>query len=147
MSEHELPWWNGRRRAGFRLSVLDAIVLALCSPATWLLWYVLGELALLCPVVLGHFFLFCNVFRVHRNREMIWGVSFVAVVCLLTWLGVYSWWRVCLFQSPVTLGVIMTAILSNNYRGLGWSRKKSARASTLPPSGNEPPMTTERNAY
>ena len=56
-----------QRRCGFRFSRADAAMIAVGAAATWLLWGVLGDLALLPAVVLVHFFLFCNVFRVRRS--------------------------------------------------------------------------------
>lgn len=112
-------WWNPRRPAGFRLSLRDAIVIAACAPVTWLLWQWLGQLALLCPVVLGHFFLFCNVFRPGNRSELVWAGVFMVNVCAWTWLG-FNWWYVLLSQTPVTLAVITFAFRRTDYHGIGW---------------------------
>ena len=70
------------RQCGFRFSIADAliivggIVLSVCLRfADFAFWW-------LVPVVLGHFFLFCNVFLVWRRWEYVWAVIFVINVAL-----------------------------------------------------------------
>jgi hypothetical protein len=88
------------------------------------MWRAVGQVGLLLPVVLGHFLLFCNVFRVPRRMELAWGGVFVVNVCLLVYFGLLVWWRAALFQAPVTLAVTAITILRQDYHGLGWSRKR-----------------------
>jgi hypothetical protein len=127
MSENQLPWWNVRRPVGFRFSAMDAIVIAVAMPATWGLWIAVGQAGLLLPVVLGHFFLFCNVFRIPRLSELVWGGLFMVSVCLLYWFDLLTWWRVTLLQTPITVMAILLAILRRDYHGLGWSLKRTHR--------------------
>ena len=127
MHENQPAIRRTRPPAGVRFSPLDAAVLVAVIPATWALWAAVGQVGLLLPVVLGHFFLFCNVFRVPRRWELIWGGLFVVNVCLLAYFGLLAWWQVALFQSPVTLLVVTLTILRKDYHGLGWSRKRSHR--------------------
>lgn len=71
MSEELLA--DVRRSApGFRLSQRDVLVITVCILATVWLWDRVGELSLLMLGVLGHFFLFCNVFRVRTRYELVW---------------------------------------------------------------------------
>ena len=86
---------------------------------TWLLRGRLGDLAMLPAVVLVHFFLFCNVFRVRRSYELIWAASFI--VNLLAWqaLGQFGWRGVLLTQAPITLLAIAVEMKSNRYHGVG----------------------------
>lgn len=56
----------GRRRCGFRVSLVDIAVIGLCIAATLGLHSVLDTYVYLAPITLGHFFLFCNVFRIRR---------------------------------------------------------------------------------
>ena len=64
---------------GFRLSVVDGIVLVagviavfLLSTAVWWWGFVVG-------FVLGHFILFCNIVRIARPLELIWSGVFVVL--------------------------------------------------------------------
>ena len=50
-----------RRAPGFRCSRADGLILLGTAVATALMWSTLGKLTLLFPIVLIHFFLFCNV--------------------------------------------------------------------------------------
>jgi len=106
------------RKHGFRLSAWDGVVLMLGATLTiWLrnesfpLWWIV-------PMALGHFFLFCNVFFVWRKLELIWaGVFLFNVAAHLANDCVHGWW-VLLWQSPVTMGVILRQIRSPWYHGI-----------------------------
>jgi hypothetical protein len=65
------------RTAGFRLSPVDVVVLAIAIVATAAGAPYIGEHILLIPFVVGHFFLFCNVFRVRRKPELFWAGIFL----------------------------------------------------------------------
>ena len=64
-------------RAGFRFGWQDGVAIGLAAGATWIGWGFLGSGALLVPLTLGHFFLFCNVFRLRRSYELYWTVVFL----------------------------------------------------------------------
>ena len=120
-------WWNSRRPAGFRLWTTDVVVLGLCAPAACVLWPWIGEASLLLPVVLAHFFLFCNVFRVRRAAELIWAGALVVNGVAWMWFDAFAVWRLALAQSPLTVAVILSAVLSKEYRGI-CSRKLKEEA-------------------
>jgi hypothetical protein len=107
-----------QRTWGFRLSVVDVVFLALATPATWWAWPQIGAMAGVIPLVVGHFFLFCNVFRIHRTKELLW-----AGVCLLnvvTW-GVTDdvWWPgILLIQLPLTVVLIWSETRHPRYHGI-----------------------------
>jgi hypothetical protein len=102
MTRIAAKWSVPPRRCGFRFSLTDAAVIGVGVAMTWLLRGRLGDLAMLPAVVLVHFFLFCNVFRVRRSYELIWAASFI--VNLLAWqaLGQFGWRGVLLTQAPIT---------------------------------------------
>src|SRR5262245_61925729 len=65
---------------GFRLSVVDVIVLVagvtgsiILSKFEW--WW-----GFVVALVLGHFFLFCNIVRMARPLELIWAAVFASLV-------------------------------------------------------------------
>ena len=108
-----------RRRCGFRFSWADALIIAAGGLATWLLWGAAGGMAVLPPVVLAHFFLFCNVFRIRRSYELVWAAALVANVLAWQAAGAFSWGGVLLTQAPVTAGFIAAEMRSRRYHGVG----------------------------
>src|SRR5688572_25342071 len=92
-----------RHPPGFRFAIADAAVLAAGACAAPLLWGRLGELALIFPVVVTHFFMFCNVFRIRRSYELIWAAAFVVNISAGVVIGRFSWPVVMLAQLPVTV--------------------------------------------
>lgn len=107
------------RRAGMRFSVLDAVVLFLAAVGT--VWLRSLDVAVwwLVPMVVGHFFLFCNVFLVYRNLELLWAAVFVLNAGYHVWSGNFSWWPVCGWQLIMTVIVICWQIRSPWYHGVG----------------------------
>ena len=108
-----------RRPSGFRFSAADALIIAAGAPVTWLAWRVDRELAVLPPVVLIHFFLFCNVFRIRRSYELIWAAAFVVNLTAWAASGEIPWPAVLLVQSPVTVAVIAAEVRGERYHGVG----------------------------
>jgi hypothetical protein len=109
------PRWS---RPGFRFSRSDAFVLVAGAALTFALWPTLGSYALLVPVALGHFFLFCNVFRVRRGVELLWAGVFLANFAAWGLLGRFSWARVLLTQLPVTLAILVVEVRHPRYHGI-----------------------------
>lgn len=114
-------WWNWKSSAGFRLSLRDGLAILLCMLTTWGTWPLLGEMAILLPIVLGHFFLFCNVFRIPRRPELFWSAAFVLNFGTWVVFDRFTWSGVLLTQSPITLGVILLSVLRSDYHGIGYS--------------------------
>jgi hypothetical protein len=89
------------------------------------LWRLGSPLAWILLITLVHFFLFCNVFRIIRRRELIWAGLFVVNICLWDWFGKLSCFPVLLSQLPITVGVIFFEIYSPNYHGIFANRLNS----------------------
>jgi hypothetical protein len=113
-----------RALCGFRMSALDAVVLALSAGATVGLCFLIGQKGLTIGLLVGHFFLFCNVIRVHRYLEATWAALFVANVA--AWILLerfqdvsFSWWIVLGLQTPVTLLFLVLELRSARYHGIG----------------------------
>ena len=111
---------------GFRFSLVDGLFLALCAAATLLLRTSMGPFVWIIAAAAGHFFLFCNVFRVRRSYELAWTAVFLANVAGWTWAGRFSWTVVLAVQIPVTLLVIGLEIASPRYHGIFCRPKSSA---------------------
>ncbi len=114
--------WKHHPTHGFRFSATDALAILVCVALTGWGLRELGEIAWLFPFVLGHFFLFCNVFRVPRQPELWWAGSFIvlASICLVLDLSIlHSMWMVL----PVTVGVLFYAVQLPTYHGIGSAKR------------------------
>ncbi|MDK2973088.1 MAG: hypothetical protein PWP23_2843 [Candidatus Sumerlaeota bacterium] len=107
------------RTAGFRFSLVDGAAVLVCAGATVLLWRPVGPLVLLFPIVLGHFFLFCNIFRVRRFPELVWSAVFLLNMAGWLFLGSFSWWGVLAVQTPLTVFLIGREMTKPWYHGVG----------------------------
>jgi hypothetical protein len=116
LPEHNLPWWRHDRPWGFRFSAMDGFIFAGGAATTIALWEFVGPFALAVPYLLGHFFLFCNTFRVGGERSLIWVAAFLA--------NAYFWTQTenlvfpLVVQELVTLALIIQCVLGKNYHGI-----------------------------
>ena len=111
-SKHKARTW------GFRFSLTDALAILaflIAAGALWrsgnLLWWVL-------VIAAGHFFLFCNVFRIVRRRELLWAGLFIANVGAWSWFDLLTWSHVLLCQLPITVGLVAVDMRSTGYHGV-----------------------------
>jgi hypothetical protein len=107
-----------RRTAGFRLSVVDVVFIVAAAIAVFLLRERLGTAVWIIPLAVGHFFLFCNVFRVRRSYELAWvGILFCN---LAGWAAAdrFSWLNVLAVQTPFTLAAFVLELRSRRYHGI-----------------------------
>ena len=110
---------------GFRFSREDAWVLVFGVVATVAWWTFQPMLAPALPIVLGHFFLFCNVFRISRRSELFWAGAFLANAFFWAVRSegfAIDWLAVLLVQMPVTLFLILLEMRRPGYHGIGASR-------------------------
>jgi hypothetical protein len=96
------------------------VVLAVGVAATWLLQPYGKTIAWLPAVVVGHFFLFCNVFRVRSRFELPWAAVFLANFAFHAVRAGdgFSWQTVLLVQTPFTVAAIAGQIASRDYHGI-----------------------------
>jgi hypothetical protein len=66
----------------------------------------------------GHFFLFCNVFRVVRRRELIWAGLYVVNAGFWLALNRLDWFNVLACQLPISAGVIAWELKASRYHGI-----------------------------
>ena len=107
-----------QRTRGFRFSVVDAVALAAFGGFAILMFKAGSTLWWLLLIAAGHFFLFCNVFRVVRRLELIWAGLFVLNVAIWAWLERAYWLLILLCQMPATLAVIIATLKSARYHGI-----------------------------
>lgn len=109
----------GRPRTyGLRFSLADGFVLLGAAAIMFATWHVTDGLSMLIMFVVLHFFLFCNIFRIRRLPELIWGAMFV-LNCIL-WL-IYdsaNMFPVMACQLPITFVVIVYEICMPHYHGV-----------------------------
>ncbi len=111
-----------RSKPGFRLSSRDVFVLFLTlAVVVWLGQRFVLAASLLLTVV-GHFFLFCNVFRVPTRLELLWAAIFLINVVGLSMADMLTTQRYLFVQLPITVFVIGLTVRLPNYHGLAWSR-------------------------
>lgn len=110
-----------------RFSFTDFVVLVVATLGAWQLFKFGHPLWWIVVAVVGHFFLFCNVFRVRRTFELWWAVVFVVNVSACFALGNIDWWPTMGFQLPVTIIVICLELRSGSYHGIGarWINPKT----------------------
>jgi hypothetical protein len=102
---------------GFRLSILDSVILAAGIGAVL---FAPKDVAIVAGMAVGHFFFFCNVFRMSRKPELIWASVFVALSASTLRFGVPQW--------PVTIGLVVALAViliafetrKPGYHGVGW---------------------------
>ena len=85
----------------------------------------IGAMGWIPVLALGHFFLFCNVFRIHRRLELIWSAIFVLNVGITALVGEIDWLVVLGLQSVVTAAVIAYEMRQPRYHGIGARRINS----------------------
>ena len=100
------------------MSVMDAVALTVFGCLAAGLYRIESGLWWLVVVVALHFFLFCNVFRVLRRRELIWAAFFVGNVGLWTVTGRLSPFNVLACQLPISVGIIAWEIKAPRYHGV-----------------------------
>ena len=95
---------------------MDAVIFAGGVLTTIVLWYDVDQFALLVPYLLGHFFLFCNTFRVGGERSLIWVGTFLSNVYF--WPQTHNLLVHLALQAVITLMLIVQCLLGKNYHGL-----------------------------
>jgi hypothetical protein len=107
---------------GFRLSLLDVIVLivgglAAAYAMTFDRWF-----GIAIAFVVLHFFLFCNVLRMSRPLELTWAGIFAALAIVTISLDLLSWPAVFAISSAVTVVVALIEARLPSYHGVGWQK-------------------------
>ena len=109
---------------GFRFSRFDGLILVAGGSiaAGTALWLPLAGAVV--AFVLGHFFLFCNVFRIARIPELIWATVFfgLATAAMCSTDPVRMW--AIAFGASIALAAVLIALETRkpSYHGIGWRR-------------------------
>lgn len=108
-------------KPGFRFSIFDALLLVIGTVSALLIWPVASWLAFVIAFVVGHFFLFCNVFRIARGLELSWAALFVILVWLTVAKGCLTWCIANTISIAATIVVVSIELRKPTYHGIGWS--------------------------
>ena len=107
---------------GFQLSVLDVVVLILAVIGTYVMGRYSWWAGLIVLFVVGHFFLFCNVFRIARKSELIWAGTF-EVLTASTILWEIPGWLITIGSSLLlTTFLVALEMRKPGYHGIFWQR-------------------------
>ena len=106
---------------GLRLSAIDVTVLIAGIASATVLSFSLWEASVVIALVVSHFFLFCNVFRIRRKPGLIWAGFFVAVITVVSAKSTDTIWMMIL-PLPLTLTLIGLEFRHSSYHGILWKR-------------------------
>jgi len=115
------PMPDRRFAPGFRISVFDALILLtggvgafLAASHAWWAGVIIG-------FVVGHFFLFCNVFRIARRPELIWAAAFTFLAACTFLTGLPGWIGTVACSLLLSVVLIVREMRKPYYHGVGWS--------------------------
>jgi hypothetical protein len=109
-------------KPGFRIDVKDVVVILLGITGVWLVESIDGFLALVIGLTVGHFFLFCNIFRLARRLELAWSASFVGLCSCQIAIGKPGVAVALIAILIATAIVIASQLRDPGYHGIGWQR-------------------------
>ena len=109
---------NKPRTYGFQFSLTDAVAICMFIGVAVALWRVGNPLWWVLVVTAAHFFLFCNVFRIVRRRELIWAGLFILNISVWVWTDNLTWTHVLLCQLPITVWFVIADMLAPSYHGV-----------------------------
>jgi len=107
---------------GFRLSVVDVMVLVVGAVGAIVLGLQVWWWGYVVAIVVGHFFLFCNVFRISRMLELAWAAVFVGLAGGTIVAGRPDWIATTIDTLFVTIAVIAVEMCRPSYHGASWER-------------------------
>lgn len=107
---------------GFRLSILDVVVLVAGTAAAVVLSLSEWWWGFVIAFVLGHFFLFCNVVRMSRLFELIWAGVFVALASSTVAVEFPGWSATTLASLTLAAVLVMLEARKASYHGVCWQR-------------------------
>lgn len=107
---------------GFRFSAFDAFLLVAGALGAWFAWSRTWWLGFIVAFVVGHFFLFCNVFRISRSLEMIWAAGFFILTRFTVTTGQPTWTITVMLSLALTAVLICIELRKPSYHGVGWDR-------------------------
>ena len=107
---------------GFRISITDVLALIAGGAGTVLAAQVEWWMGLVIGFAVGHFFLFCNVFRLGRPLELAWATVFTGLSASTIMTGQPGWAVTIGTTLACTLAVVGMQVRKPSYHGIAWQR-------------------------
>ncbi len=107
-------------KPGFRISAIDAVILIVASVSVFGVISISKEIAFIISYSIGHFFLFCNVFRISRKSELVWAGVFTALSACNILADFPGRVAVITLTLLVTIIVISLEMRKKSYHGILW---------------------------
>lgn len=124
---------------GFRLSIVDAAILAAGAGFSIVLGGQVRWAGLVVGFVVGHFFLFCNVFRISRRPEMIWAAVFTTLAGSTVFSGAPGWVMTIVVSLLLSASLIALEMRKPSYHGVFWKRINPGLKEWWTSNPSEPP--------
>ena len=102
--------------------MIDIAVLVCGAIAAVAFWPETGWIGFVIAFVIGHFFLFCNVFRIARPLELVWSAVFVVLAAGTILTDTPGWPATISVSLVVTVIVVVIAMRRPSYHGICWQR-------------------------
>ena len=109
-------------KPGFRLSLFDVVVLIAGIIGAFVSGALVWWLGVVITFVVGHFFLFCNVFRIERKPELIWAVVFTCLTASTVLTQMPGWIVTFTLSFLVAVVLIYRETKKPHYHGICWQR-------------------------
>lgn len=113
---------NSTFQPGFRISILDVFVLTIGAVAAFILGSQIPWSALVISIVIWHFFLFCNIFRISRRPELIWALCFIFLAGSTILTNTPSWILTIAVSIILSSFLIWKETRKPSYHGICWRR-------------------------
>ena len=117
-----IPDRKQRFSPGFRLSALDVIILIVGVAGAVYFGHQTWWIGLVIGFVVGHFFLFCNVFRMSRPLELAWATVFTGLAAGSIAAEFPSWTITIVLSLCTTFLVVALEMKRSSYHGVGWQK-------------------------
>jgi len=109
-------------RPGFRLSKLDIVILILGVMSALWVTTISIFVSYIIVYVVGHFFMFCNLFRLSRAPELVWAVIFLSLCTLSIKWQLFDVVYAFITQTLMTLVLVALELRKSSYHSVGWKK-------------------------
>ena len=107
---------------GFRLSIRDVLVLVVGIGSSIALVKIAWQASLVVAFAVGHFFLFCNVFRISRSLEFMWAGIFIVLAGGSICADFPGWHATLAVSIVMTSLVVLIEMRKPSYHGIFWQQ-------------------------
>ncbi len=107
---------------GVHLSATDVVVLVSGAIGAPLLWTITWWWGFVIGFVVAHFFVFCNVVRLSRSLEFVWGGTFATLAAATIAADFPGWPATGAISLGVTVLVVLIEMRKPSYHGIGWQK-------------------------